>query len=421
VIPVERFDPVARRILDQYIPNANMAGNFFQVTEPNPLDSNEVTGKVDHSISDMNRLTASYYWNRGQEIEGLSGTLPWSRRQFNWQQQNVNVGDTWTVSATTINDLRLTYMRNFGGRLNTPEMSLGDLGSAYQIQGQPSLPQIAVSGYFTLGQAIAGPVAGSNYYGIRELLSINRGSHSLKLGGDFSLEKFIHDTTLNNYGVFNFDASKTGNALADFLLGVPVTMNQDTPITKIDNGWYSGLFIQDDWRIHPRFTLNLGLRYDYQTPVTDPHDRKLTFIEGRQSTVVPNAPLGLLFPGDEGIPRSIINPDRNNFAPRVGFAWDPKATDGPPCEEPSACFMAASLETSSTRRQTGSRLQSVNGSTTWHRWRTPTDCSRVDNRPFRIPTRRRTRALFSRRVWPAPVWIFAGRTRTSSTSPCSAS
>lgn len=324
IIPVQRFDPVAKRILDQYIPNANVPGNFFQVTEPNPLDSNEITGKVDHSISDMNRLTGSYYWNRGQETEALSGTLPWSRRQFNWQQQNVNIGDTWTLSATTINDLRLTYMRNFGGRLNTPEMSLGDLGSAYQIQGQPSLPQIAVAGYFTLGQGIAGPVAGSNYYGLRELLSINRGSHSLKLGGDFSLEKFIHDTTLNNYGVFNFDASKTGNALSDFLLGLPVTMNQDTPITKIDNGWYSGLFIQDDWRIHPRFTLNLGLRYDYQTPVTDPQDRKLTFIQGRQSTVVPTAPAGLLFPGDEGVSRSIINPDRNNFAPRVGFAWDPK-------------------------------------------------------------------------------------------------
>jgi hypothetical protein len=100
-------------------------------------------------------------------------------------------------------------------------------------------------------------------------------------------------------------------------------MNQDAPITKIDNSWYYGLFIQDDWRIHRRLTLNLGLRYDFQPPITDPHDRKLTFIAGRQSRVVPTAPAGLLFPGDEGIGRGIIASDKNNLAPRFGLAWDP--------------------------------------------------------------------------------------------------
>jgi hypothetical protein len=323
IIPSNRIDPVARRIIDQYVPPSNLPGNFFEVTQPHPLDSDEYQIKIDHALSSSHQLSGSYFLNKGKEIESLAGDLIWSTREFNWKQQNVNVSDTISLTPSTVNQLNLTYVRNFGGRLNLPEMSLGDLGSKFQIQGPPSLPQISVSGYFRLGQAIAGPVAGSNYYGIRELLSHTRGRHTLKMGADMSLEKTIQDTTLNNYGTFTFDGSKTRNALADFLVGVPRTMNQDAPVTKTDNVWYYGFFLQDDFRVHPRLILNLGLRYDLQLPMTDPQDRKLAFLPGVQSKIVPTAPIGLLFPGDPGVTRGIVPVDRNNFAPRAGLAWDP--------------------------------------------------------------------------------------------------
>lgn len=324
IIPATRLDPTAKNILERFIPLANLPGNFYQVTQGEPYDTNEFQMKVDHALSQAHQLTGSYYLSRGLSLESLAGNLVWSQRQFKWMQQNFNASDTWTINPTTINQLRLTYVRNFGGRLNLPEMSLGDLGSAFRVQGAPSLPQITASGFFTLGQGIAGPTAGSNFYGIREVLSLTRGRHNLKLGGDSSLEKFIHDTTLNNYGTFSFDGTISGSGLTDFVLGLPRTMNQDAPITKIDNNWYYGLFIQDEFRIHPRLQLSLGLRYDLQLPVTDPQDRKLTFVQGAQSRIVPAALPGLLFPGDPGVGRGIISADRNNFAPRVGFAWDPK-------------------------------------------------------------------------------------------------
>jgi hypothetical protein len=323
IIPIAQFDPTARRILNDSIPEANSPGNVFQAQTPIPTDSNEYVVKIDHTISASHQLAGSYFTNRGSNIQTLAGNLPWSSRTFAWNQQNFNASHTWLVSPTAVNQLRLTYVRNFGGRLNTPEMSLGDLGSKFNIQGPPSLPQITVNGYFTLGQGIAGPVSGSNYYGLKELFSLTRGRHSLKFGGEFSLEKFISETTLNNYGTFSFQGNKSGNALADFLLGVPQTMNQDAPINKNESTWYNALFIQDDFRIHPRFVLNLGLRYDLQTPDTDPHNRKLTFIAGRQSTVVPNSLPGLLYPGDPGISRGIFNMSKTNISPRIGFAWDP--------------------------------------------------------------------------------------------------
>jgi hypothetical protein len=325
VIPAARQDPAAMAILNEWIPLPNCEGAFWEGSASHPVDSNEYQIKLDHSLTASHQLAGSYFRNTGSETEGFVGTgnLPWTKRVFSWRQHNANISDTWTVNPAMINQLRLTYVRNFGGRLNTPERSLGDFGSLYQIQGPPALPRITVTGSFLLNTAISGPVAGSNFYGVRDVFSISHGRHSIKFGGDISLEKFIHDTTLDNYGVFNFDGSRATNALGDFLLGLPRTMNQDTPITKIDNGWYYGLFLQDDFRIHPRLTLNLGLRYDLQMPVVDPQNRKATFVAGMKSTVVPTALPGLLFPGDPGVKRGIIGADRNNFAPRLGFAWDP--------------------------------------------------------------------------------------------------
>ncbi len=145
----------------------------------------------------------------------------------------------------------------------------------------------------------------------------------MRVGGEWSLIKLIHTTNLNNYGAFVFDGGRSGNSLADFFLGAARSMNQDAPVRKTDSGWYYGLFFQDDFRVHPRLVLNLGLRYDLQLPYTDPQDRKITFVPGVQSQVVPSAPLGILFPGDPGVRRGIVPTDRNNLAPRIGLAWDP--------------------------------------------------------------------------------------------------
>jgi len=326
IIPPSRFDPVAKRITDTYIPLPNLSTGFYEAQISRPKDTDEILGKIDHNLNDAHRLTGSVFYSAGADTVGLMGNLPWVSRIFNWKQYNYNARDTWIVSANKINEFRAAYVRNFGGRLNTPEISLADLGSLYKIQGPPSLPQIQVAGRFNLNSAIPGPVAGSNQYQIRDLFSITSGRHNIRIGGEAVLEKMIHDTLLNNYGVFAFNTNNprgTRNATADFLLGLPATMNQDAPTTKINNSWYFALFLQDDFKVSSRLTLNLGVRWDIQTPITDPLDRFLTFVPGRQSKVVPSAPAGLLFPGDDGIGRGIISTDFNNFSPRLGISWDP--------------------------------------------------------------------------------------------------
>ncbi|MGI8741422.1 MAG: TonB-dependent receptor domain-containing protein [Bryobacteraceae bacterium] len=326
MIPANRLDPVAQKILNQFIPLPNLPKGLYEVQIPHPNDTDELVLKADHNLSAAHRLTGSLFFIKGSDLIGLLGNIPWVSRDFNYKQFNYNASDIWIISPTKINDFHLQYLRDFGGRVNLPAISLGDLGSTYNIQGPPSLPQIQVSGRFNLNSAIPGPVAGSNLYQARDAFSITTGRHSIKVGGEAILEKMILDTSLNNYGVFSFSTNNalgTRNATADFLLGLPNTLNQDTPSAKVDNGWYFGFFIQDDFRVHPRLTMNLGLRYDLQLPITDTHDRLLTFIPGVQSIVVPSAPKGLQFPGDPGIGRGIFSADKNNLTPRLGLAWDP--------------------------------------------------------------------------------------------------
>jgi outer membrane receptor protein involved in Fe transport len=328
VICANRIDPVAAKIINTYIPAANVPGNIWQGYVQSPFDSDELLLKIDHQINDAHRFTGSYFVTGGTNtVAAGTGNLPWASQQFNWRQHNVNLSDTWIVDSSRINQAWFSATRNFGGRLNLPQTSLADLGSAFTIQGAPSLPQITVSGYFTLTNAIGGPTAGGTFYSGRDVFSWTTGRHAVKLGGELSYNKTTQDTLLNNYGVFTFNNSVTRNALADFEIGIPSAVSQDAPVTAYWNSWYGAAFLQDDFRLNGRVTLNLGLRWDVQTPGTDPLNRFTTYVPGQKSTVNPSAPVGQLFYGDPGIERGVIKTAWNHVSPRVGIVWDP-AGDG---------------------------------------------------------------------------------------------
>jgi hypothetical protein len=319
-----RLDPVAMKIINDYIPLSNVPGNIWQGYVPSPYNSDEGLIKIDHQINDAHRLSGNYFLTTGTNtVRAGSGNLPWASQNFNWRQHNVNVSDTWVIRSNRVNQGWFSFNRNFGGRLNLPEVSLSDLGSAAVIQGAPSLPQITVSGFFTLTNAIGGPKAGGDFYSVRDVYSWTTGDHAVKMGGELSYNKTVQDTLLNNYGVLTFNNSVTRNALADFLIGIPSAMTQDAPVTALWNSWYGAAFLQDDYRLNSHMTLNLGLRWDVQTPGTDPENRFTTYVPGQKSTVRPAAPTGQLFYGDPGVERGVIPTPLSHVSPRVGFVWDP--------------------------------------------------------------------------------------------------
>ena len=316
-----------------------------------PEQNEEYLAKTDHQLTQAHRLTFAYFLLNYRvrispnvtagSASNNSLTQVWSYSDYKNKQQNANASDVWTISGRTVNQFWLNYTRQYGGRIAAPASSLADFGSDLGVVGALSRPNISVGGVegFTLGQSITGPKAGANVYGVRDVLSTTRGTHSLYLGGEAGLEKDFQLTLLNNYGTFSFTtgngsgAQRTTNALSDFMAGIPSNMGQDTPLYA-NASWYSyGLFAQDDWRIRPNLTLNLGVRYDFQQAPTDPQRMQTNFSAGVQSHAFSNvtiigktstlAPIGMLFPGDPSVPKGGVFSPMNHFSPRLGFAFDP--------------------------------------------------------------------------------------------------
>lgn len=325
-LPTSMLDPTAVNIMSKYIPLPNAAGNTWTGYFTGPTTQDEYLGKFDQVLSGKDHLAVSYfYFNVSQNAFG-DGDFPYSVNQSYSRQQNANISDIHTFSSRTANQAWLTFTRVAGGRVNLPAVGLDDLGSTYTTQGVKALPNISVSGYFSAGGALAGPVSNTDLYDIRDMVSATRGKHDLAYGAEVSLEKDMYVANLYNYGSFSFSTStpgSTGNALADFVAGKVGSMEQDTPYHALLNTWYYSLFLQDNYRILPRLTLNLGLRYDLEPPPVESQNQTLTFVPGVQSTTVPSAPKGVLFPGDPGVSRGIVDIRLHHISPRVGFAWDP--------------------------------------------------------------------------------------------------
>jgi outer membrane receptor protein involved in Fe transport len=353
IIPTSSLDPTAVNIV-KYLNSVGVkpgvgAGQFgdnqytYREFAPTPETYNQYLIKTDHQLTANHRLTLSYFlydYSITSNPGGLSPTH-WSHSDYATKQQNANMSDVWTISSRTINQAWLSYTRQAGGRVPVPGNStFTDFGSDFGISGSPSRGQVGINSWFTLSQAITGPKAGTNMYGFRDVLSTTRGQHTLSLGGEAGLEKDFQLTSLDNYGVFSYATTantRSSDALSDYFLGRPNTFEQDTGEYAEANYWSYSVFAQDDWRIRPNLTINLGVRYDWQQAPTDTQNRQTNFIPGVQSHAFQTvkisgktgpqlAPIGMLFPGDPGVPTSGAFTPYNHVSPRIGLSYDPYGT-----------------------------------------------------------------------------------------------
>jgi Carboxypeptidase regulatory-like domain len=325
-VPSGLLDPTAANIISKYIPLPNSANNAWTGFFTGPTNQDEYLGKYDQVLGDKDHLSATYFYLNSTQNAYGNGNFIWDINQSYSKQQNLNLSDVHTFSSATINQAWFNFTRVAGGRVNLPQVSMGDLGSDFTIQGPKGLPELTVSGYFTVGGALAGPVTTTDFYSLRDLVSMNKGKHSINFGAELALDKNMLVGNLYNFGVFTFQTSApttTGNALGDFVTGQVNTMEQDTPYHGLMSDWHTALFVQDDYRVSPRLTANLGLRWDIDVPPVESSNLTGTFVPNVQSTVVSSAPLGLLYPGDKGVPRGIVDLRWHHISPRVGLAWDP--------------------------------------------------------------------------------------------------
>jgi len=304
-------------------PNINIPNGF-----PNDVTVYNAVGKVDVNLNQNHRVSGMYFFgNNTGTVEDFPELQPKWRSDIHTRAQVVGGNWVWTPSPQWVNELRVGY-----NRLYQPTLpgDLDDSASSYGLDTGVSgpdtggLPRISFGGYFTgLGgfkwPKFQGP---DSITQVIDHVSYTAGRHSVKFGGE------VHRDAVNNGAFGNARGSITflgGNTpdpsnpsqvlnttqLEDFFAGAPLKASVLTgnPTTQLSN-WAYAAFVQDDWRVSKTFTVNLGLRYEFNSVVKEAHNQLGNFD--------PN--LGMVQVGKQI--SSAYNPDHTNFAPRFGFAWD---------------------------------------------------------------------------------------------------
>ncbi|MEO8737983.1 MAG: hypothetical protein ABI380_15770, partial [Edaphobacter sp.] len=330
-IPQQEINPIAANVAALY-PLGNVSPNVYTATVVGTNDDDQTGIRFDFHQNDKSQFFGRYSWFTGYNINPVSvrgSDLPGYPTRDDFTAHSLVGAHTWVFSSSMTNAFEASFFRYefiFDERLNrTPPSALGfGYNPASQIGQGP--PFFNLAGYSPIGGAITGPrTSAQNTYEVHDGLSMLHGNHWMKVGGEFRRNQLNLFQSIAPNAFFIFASSyPTNDAFANLLLGAPVVFYQGRgDFTRYVRNWGAGFYYQDEWHAKKRLTVNYGLRYEIINPNTETRNRLNAFVPGVQSRVMPNAPEGLLFPGDPGVSRGIAPSFYKGFMPRVGFVWDP--------------------------------------------------------------------------------------------------
>lgn len=322
-IPSSQFNRTAVQMLDLF-PLANNSSDPARnyLSSPDLIDDLNVgTAKIDYNLSSSNSFSARYslYWDTQSNPGALPAVVTAVRKH------NQQVGFTWThvYGSRTVQEIRGGVGHVYNGMYRDDSTATDWqqlLGIAGTLQGATpnrlgqGPPVITTTGFSTVNPNNNPFIRDHNLRQLSYVLAQSLGNHSIKLGGEVRTQQMALDDWRNPQGTFTFTGRYSGNAFGDFLLGYPSQTTTFVGLVFMEQKtWQSGVFVQDEWRLSPRVTLNYGLRYEYQAP-----DRE---VENRWGTFIPELGQSVQV-GTNGVPSSIRRAEKDNFAPRVGVVWD---------------------------------------------------------------------------------------------------
>ena len=333
VVPQSAFTAPTKALM-KYIPPPNFGANEFTTSAYDyTLRNDQASGRLDANTR-LGMLAGYYYIEDWADVNPYgSCSFPGCSTRDNGRDQMINLGITKSFGPSSVNELRLVYMRNvyFGGLPNGgAAVSLASQGFTGIVPMAPQLQTVEPVGFNNF--SIGGPAWPSRFFEntlqIVENFSKVTGTHTLKFGGSTSYDQVTRKIDGDSNGGFGFNGGETGSDFADFLIGAPVSFAQGEELPMYERSRYYALYGQDSWRATSGLTLNAGLRWEVSAPWWEAHNEVYQLIPGQQSVVFPGAPTGLVFPDDAGVP-STLSPTRyNNFGPRVGLAYAPHANGG---------------------------------------------------------------------------------------------
>lgn len=368
IVPASRINPVASKIVSFY-PAANQPGqnteerNNFFYTQNILRENYTYTGRVDHNFSGNNRMFVR--WNNSQHDNYTNslGTIT-NIDLLDRTGWGLVVDDVHVINPGLILNLRygVSYQSDIGSRgsqgfdllsLGLPSTLVNEIVSKLGPNGI-AFPNVTVDGgAYTALSNNGGTSGATNYHTAQAIVTRIAGSHSMKFGAEYRLQK----ETGFNYGfaapqlVFangftrgpldNSPASPIGQGLASMLFGIATGGTINNNASRAEDSTYWGIYFQDDYRLSSKLTLNVGLRWEYESPIVERFDRSIRGFDGATANPIsqqaaanyarnpiPEVPApafrtpgGLLFAGVGGLPSRLWKADRNNFAPRFGFAY----------------------------------------------------------------------------------------------------
>ena len=329
IVPANRLDPVGAR-LAAYYPAPNVTGASsgkanFRANDPAQTVTDDYVARIDHVFNDNNhifgRLLAEANHTQTASIFPTPGTDSFGNLSHNYYY---NASATWyhSFSPSMINEARFTYTRRqalaiSAGANSTLDQSLGLAGI-----NQAFFPTVTLTGFQALGntsqqQRLQTPIRSDSY---TNNVTLTRGRHQVKFGVEYRYSSNIDFYSPTAGGSFAFNDTATGSGLASLLLGwVNSASRVETYELHTRADSYAG-FIQDDWRITPKLTLNIGLRYDLDQPRWETHNRQNSF-DSTAINPVSGTPGVIAFSGVNGAGKYANRWDKNNFGPRIGLAW----------------------------------------------------------------------------------------------------
>lgn len=330
-------NPIIANYIKDFLPLPNVGTNGFISSPSAAINEDQGIVHVDHSLTSKDSLAFVYV------IDDLRDVFPFLINKGASTGGDVPVGSgfsdavrnqiatfTWTrtISSNKVNEFRFATNRVASLQASpTDQVTPAQLGFTNVNPDDPkgaAAPIIFTNG-FNLGPNPQGPTKLHRAtFEWADNFTWTHGNHEWKFGTDVTRIRQNFNFDFFNNGSYDFTFGNfTGNENADFVAGFFDNYFQFSRAQYGIRTGSIGLYGQDTWKVLPRLTLTLGLRWDYFMPQSDVHNEILGFFPNSQSTVFPDAPPNILYPGDPGTPnRALVDPDYNNFAPRFGFAWD---------------------------------------------------------------------------------------------------
>jgi hypothetical protein len=375
VIPQSQISPIALNVLKYLFPlpntgTPNAIANNFVENAPTPINSDQGDMRIDHAISSKQSAFARFTYKH-RDVTQSAGTIssagvsplvgPILTPEIDF---GLTVAHNYIITPNVVNEIRTGFNGNHTGEnfgitsaQMVSELGLVGIPQPYSVGG--NLASFAITGFQPTG-GTAYSKSRNNTFQVLDTLTWTKGSHTLKFGGDFRRMTAYYANVFSSgrLGVYTYSGSVTGsngsgyigNPYAAFLLGIPDKTQLDTVIQPDGNvyGYAYAFFVQDDWKVTPRLTINYGLRWEYHPMFSDKNFNGTNFdpnyrsivngvpvvgaavVSNTQALAIENplfaaaiAPTPVLTAAQDGIPQSLRFSSLTDFAPRVGFAWRP--------------------------------------------------------------------------------------------------